>query len=76
MPEMTEETYTALLQKMDDDSKAKDAKIAELENKINDMTAMFKANMTVKGVSTNADTAQNEKARREYLEKKLERSVR
>lgn len=72
MPEMTEETYTALLQKMKDDSDAKDKKILELENKINDLTNIFKANMTVNNSSTKVV---DKEARRAELEKKLKESV-
>lgn len=72
MPEMTEETYTALLEQFKLYKEQTDAKMSEMENKMNDMTNMFKANMTVNGSSTKTV---DKEARRAELNKKLKESV-
>ena len=73
MPEMTEESYTILLEQFKSYKEATDKKMADMENKMNDMTNMFKANMTVNSTSTNTV---DKNARRAELEKKLKESVR
>lgn len=73
MPEMTEESYTILLEQFKSYKEATDKKMADMENKMNDMTNMFKANMTVNSTSTKTV---DKDARRAELEKKLKESVR
>ena len=73
MPEMTEESYTALLEEFKSYREATDKKMAEMVNKMNDMTNLFKANVKVNSVSTN--TKNTNEDRKTYLEKKLKASV-
>lgn len=72
MPDMTEESYVILLQRIDDLEKKCNMLEESNNKKFSDMTNLFKANMTVH--SGNHDTTKSED-RKEYLEKKLKESL-